>query len=95
MFLVVEYGRCFNEAEKALGFALLDSLKNTLKRNGFSNAKVIQNITDEDLKVMETFMQETAPSLISLDEYKTYYGIFHANSKNFQFLQGHKKKYGY
>lgn len=82
---------CFVEVEQRLNIVLPISLKNVLKINGFTDSKLIENVSEEDLKEMENFMRETAPDLISENEFENYYGIFHKKPQTFKFLLGQRK----
>lgn len=82
---------CFDEVQQALGISLPTVLKNVLKINGFSNSKIIQQISEDDIEEMEKFMAVNALDLLQKEEYEAYYGIFQAKPESFKFLQGHRK----
>lgn len=83
--------KCFIEAERALNFEIPLTLKNMLRVNGFTNPQSLSQINDVDIQLMEQFMVDTLPSLIPVEDFELYYGIFHKKPESFKIIAGHRK----
>lgn len=82
----------FMEAENYLMTTIPSNLKQLLIMNGYEDKKALSCIDDQILDNIEEFAREVLPSLISSDEYSSYYGIFKNNIPKFKILSGFRKR---
>ncbi|KAB0796324.1 hypothetical protein PPYR_10385 [Photinus pyralis] len=81
--------------EKTTNIIFPPYLKNLMTAFGFDNEISISAFAEDDIPKLENFALTVLPLILpencSSEEKKKYFGIFYANIKNFQIVDGHKK----